>query len=72
MGRRWSLAMLCERRGIDYRQLAELSGVDEVHVLAMVRDRWTPSPEQRDAVAAVFGLTRDEIAWGHAATVFGH
>jgi hypothetical protein len=26
---------------------------------------WTPSPEERDKVAVVFGLTRDQIAWGH-------
>ena len=25
----------------------------------------TPSPDERDRIAAVFGLTRDQIAWGH-------
>jgi hypothetical protein len=34
-------------------------------VTAIVLGRWTPSPEDRDAIAAVFGLTRDDIAWGH-------
>ena len=41
------------------------SGVDEQRVLAIVLGRWTPSPEDRDAIAAVFGLTREQIAWGH-------
>ena len=72
MERRWNMAELLARHGIDVRQLAELSGVNEVHVEAMVKDRWTPSPEQRDAIARVFGLTRDDITWWHAASVFEH
>jgi hypothetical protein len=34
-------------------------------VAAIVLGRWTPSPEDRDAIAKVFGLTRDQIVWGH-------
>jgi transcriptional regulator with XRE-family HTH domain len=60
-----SLDELCARSGIDVRQLAERAGVDEQRVLAIVLGRWTPSPEERDAIAAVFGLTRDQIVWGH-------
>jgi transcriptional regulator with XRE-family HTH domain len=56
---------LCLERGIDARKLAELSGVEEQRVVAIVLGRWTPSPEDRDAIAAVFGLTRDQIIWGH-------
>ena len=56
---------LCVEMGIDARRLAELSGVDEQRVAAIILGRWTPSPEDRDAIAAVFGLTRDRIAWGH-------
>jgi transcriptional regulator with XRE-family HTH domain len=56
---------LCEAHRIDYRQLAERSGLDEQRVLAIVLGRWTPSPSERDKVAAVFGLTREQIAWGH-------
>jgi transcriptional regulator with XRE-family HTH domain len=56
---------LCAERGIDARQLAELSGIDEQRVAAIVLGRWTPSPEERDAIAKVFGLTREQIAWGH-------
>jgi transcriptional regulator with XRE-family HTH domain len=56
---------LCVEHGIDARQLAERSGVDEQRVAAILLGRWTPSPQERDAIAAVFGLTRDQIAWGH-------
>jgi transcriptional regulator with XRE-family HTH domain len=56
---------LCIEHGIDARQLADRSGVDEQRVLAIVLGRWTPSPQERDRIAAVFGLTRDQIVWGH-------
>ena len=56
---------LCREQGVDMRGLAERSGVDEQRVLAILMGRWTPSPKERDAIAAVFGLTRDQIVWGH-------
>jgi len=60
-----NLAQLCIERQIDWRTVAARSGIDEQRVMAIVMGRWTPSPEDRDAIAAVFGLTRDQIAWGH-------
>jgi hypothetical protein len=60
---------------MDYRQLALKAGLDEQRVLAIVLGRWTPSPAERDQVAAVFGLTRDQIAWGHKTPIqhiYGH
>ena len=56
---------LCREQGIDARQLAERAGVDEGRVVAILLGRWTPSPEDRDRIAAVFGLTREQIVWGH-------
>ena len=66
---------LCTERGIDARQLAERSGLDEQRVVAIALGRWTPSPHERDAIAAVFGLTRDQIVWGHKIPIqhlYGH
>ena len=56
---------LCRERGLDVKQLAEKAGLDELRVLAIVLGRWTPSPAERDKVAAAFGLTREQITWGH-------
>lgn len=56
---------LCVERGIDARQLAELASLEETRVFAIILGRWTPSPEERDAIATVFGRTRDQIVWGH-------
>jgi hypothetical protein len=66
---------LCVERGWDAKRLAAESGVDEQRVAAIILGRWTPSPEDRDALATVFGLKRDEIAWGHKTPIqhiYGH
>jgi transcriptional regulator with XRE-family HTH domain len=64
-----TVEQLCTELGIDARELAERSGVDEQRVLAIALGRWTPSPQERDRIAAVFGLARDQIAWGHKTPV---
>ena len=66
-----SVADLCAERAIDVEQLATLANLDEGRVLAIVEGRWTPSPTERDKIAAVFGLTRDDVAWGHK-TIISH
>ena len=60
---------LCAEHGIDHAQLAERAKLDEKRVKAIVERRWTPSPNERDRIAAVFGLTRDDIAWDHKAVI---
>lgn len=60
-----SVEQLCLDHGIDARQLATRAGLDEGRVAAIVLGRWTPSPEERDAIAGAFGLTRDRVIWGH-------
>ena len=66
---------LCVEHQIDVRQLAERSGLDESRVLAIALGRWTPSPDERDAIARVFGLTREQVSWGHKTPIqhiYGH
>jgi hypothetical protein len=70
-----SVSDLCLEHKIDAKQLAERAGLDESRVLAIVLGRWTPSPAERDKVAAVFGLTRAQITWGHKTPIqhiYGH
>ena len=52
---------LCVEHGLDARQLAEKCGLDEGRVLAIVLGRWTPSPQERDAIARVFGRTAGRL-----------
>jgi hypothetical protein len=65
MENRKSVDELCVEHRIDHKQLAEKTGLEEQRVLAIVLGRWTPSPAERDRVAAVFGLSKEQIAWGH-------
>jgi transcriptional regulator with XRE-family HTH domain len=70
-----TVEQLCLEHGLDARQLAERSGLDEQRVAAIVLGRWLPSPQERDAIARVFGLTRDQIGWGHKTPIqhiYGH
>jgi transcriptional regulator with XRE-family HTH domain len=70
-----NLDELCRELGIDFQQLADKAGLEEQRILAILAGRWTPSPRERDQVAAVFGLTRQQIAWGHKTLVdhlYGH
>ena len=70
-----TVAQLCREHGLDTRQLAQRAGVDEQRVLAIALGRWTPSPEDRERIAAVFGLTPAQIIWGHATPIqhiYGH
>jgi transcriptional regulator with XRE-family HTH domain len=64
-----TVALLCQEHRIEVRQLAEKSGLDEQRVQAIILGRWLPSPAERDAVAAVFNLSRDQIVWGHTTPV---
>jgi transcriptional regulator with XRE-family HTH domain len=70
-----SVLDLCQAHGLDARRLAEKAGLDERRVRAIMEGRWTPSPAERERVAAAFGLDRDQIAWGHTTPVehlYGH
>jgi transcriptional regulator with XRE-family HTH domain len=70
-----SVDQLCIDAGISVRELAERAGVDEGRAGAIVLGRWTPSPDERERIAAVFGVTRDQIAWGHKTPIqhiYGH
>lgn len=63
------------QRGLTIEQLVEASGVDKRVVRAIVEGRYTPSPEQRQQLAAALGVTPEEIVWGHVALVshvYGH
>ena len=70
-----SVSELCELQTVTLQQLVARSGLDESRVAAIVSGRWTPSPAERQKIAAVFNVTPGEIAWGHKTPVqhlYGH
>jgi transcriptional regulator with XRE-family HTH domain len=70
-----SVADYCREQSISVAELAQRSGLDDSRSLAIALGRWTPSPIERQKIAAVFGVTVDEIAWGHQTPIqhlYGH
>jgi hypothetical protein len=63
---------LMQQRGIDIESLARTSGCDRRVVEAIVCQRYTPSPQQRDGVSRALGVSRDQLVWGHVCTVQPH
>ncbi len=57
------------QRGLDLTRLVEASGLEARIVAAIVHSRYTPSPQQRQRLAAALGLALEQIAWGHQAQV---
>jgi hypothetical protein len=60
---------------LDLNQLVAASGLDRRVVEASVQGRYTPSPDQRQRLAAALGVEPEVIAWGHVTPVehmYGH
>ena len=56
-------------KGTSLEQLVAASGLDARVVKAIVDGQYTPSPFQRQKLAAVLAVGTDEIAWGHSISV---
>jgi hypothetical protein len=70
-----SVADLCREQQLDVPQLAQRSGLEEGRTLAIVLGRWTPSPMERQKIAAALGVPVDQISWGHKTPIqhlYGH
>ena len=58
-----------EETGIGVSQLVAATGLDTRLIKAIVSGNYTPSPFQRQRLAAALGVSPDEISWGHAVPV---
>jgi len=70
-----SVADWMAERGLTLAELVESSGLERRVVEAIACVRYTPSPQQRQAVAKALGLTPEQITWGHqneVSHVYGH
>ena len=70
-----TVADLCTEQKIDVAELAKRTGLDEGRVIAIALGRWTPSPAERQKIAAAFGVATTDIAWGHSTPIqhlYGH
>jgi transcriptional regulator with XRE-family HTH domain len=70
-----SVAELCQQQQITVAQLAQRAGLEEGRVKAIYLGRWTPTPGERQKIAAALQLAVEEIAWGHKTPIqhlYGH
>jgi hypothetical protein len=63
------IARYMEEMGIGIPELVGAAGLDRKTVESIVRGNFTPSPLQRERLAAALGVPPDEISWGHAVPV---
>lgn len=63
------IAQHMEELGISLEQLVAAADVDPKTVTAIVTGNYTPSPSQRERLAAALGVSKEEIAWGHTVPV---
>ena len=47
------------------KKLVEATGLEAKLVRAIAAGNYTPSPSERERLAAALGVSIDDIAWGH-------
>jgi transcriptional regulator with XRE-family HTH domain len=57
---------LFEITALAIEDVAERAGLPVERVAAIAEGRWTPSPEDRERIAAAFGVSVEEVSWGHS------
>jgi hypothetical protein len=63
------IARYMQENGIGIGQLVTATGLDAKLVKAVVSGNYTPSPSQRQLLAAALGVSRDDISWEHTVPV---
>ena len=63
------IARYLEETGISVSQLVTVTELDAKLVKAIVDGNYTPSPSQRQRLAAALGVSTDDISWKHAVPV---
>lgn len=70
-----NVAEWVQERGISSEQLLDAAALDRKVFEAILHGRYTPSPQQRQRLAAALGVAVDQVAWGHVnpiSHVYGH
>ena len=60
-----TIDLLFEESGLTLEDIAERAQLSVERVEAIAVGRWTPGPDDRRRIAAAFGISVDEISWGH-------
>ena len=61
-----TVEFLLEQTGAAIEDVAERASLPVERMVAIAEGRWTPSPEERELIAAALGESVAEISWGHS------
>ena len=61
-----TLEYFFEKTDLTIEDIAERAGLPLNRVEAIILGRWTPSPQERKKVADAFGVSVEEVSWGHS------
>ena len=70
-----TIDLLFDETRLTIEDIADRTRLTAERVEAIVAGRWTPSPAERQKIAAAFNLPVEKIAWGHKTPVqhlYGH
>ena len=60
-----TIDILFDESQLTIEDIAERAGLTPERVEAIAVGRWTPSPREREKIAAAFDVSIEEISWGH-------
>jgi hypothetical protein len=60
-----TIDVLLEESGTSLEELASKAALPLERIEAIADGRWTPSPAEREQIAAAFQLSIESISWGH-------
>ena len=60
-----TIDLFFEETGLGIDDVADKSGLAPQRVEAIALGRWTPSPAERQKIAAAFGVDVAMVSWGH-------
>ena len=61
-----TIDFLFETSQLMFEDIVERSGLQDERVEAIIVGRWTPSPNERQRIADAFGVSVDDVSWGHS------
>ena len=61
-----TIDILFDESQLTIEDIAERDRLTPERVEAIAVGRWTPSPAEREKIAAAFGVSVEEVSWGHS------
>ena len=60
-----TIDLLFEETGLTIEEIAKRTQLSAERIEAIAVGRWTPSPDERQRLAAAFGISIEDVSWGH-------